>query len=252
MPGFLDLISQRVLGGLEDPYSQDLQKNPEPYGDFLSMLFGQGGKPASSPSGNYGKFLEDVFGTKLSQAPRNLGQLAANIARPITQKPVQAAPAQVVPSPAPAQVVPVSTMAPQPPMSPGLPYGDIYQEVGQNAGIPPIVLQALGQIESGNNPLAVSPTREHLGIGQIHQSWFAPGEDPFDPGTNIAKMALVLQEKLRQAQADKPEAFWEDAVARYYGGTLEAPLSPPPGIPGPDTAGYVDLWRRAVQSLQGG
>jgi soluble lytic murein transglycosylase-like protein len=79
-------------------------------------------------------------------------------------------------------------------------------------GLDPALVAALATAESCGDPRAVSP-RGARGLLQVMPFHFAPGEDPFDPETNLRVGVGILCRLLREAGGDLPRA-----LAAYNGG----------------------------------
>jgi len=79
-------------------------------------------------------------------------------------------------------------------------------------GLDPALVAALMTAESCGNPRAVSP-KGARGLLQVMPYHFAPGEDPFDPETNLRVGVGILCRLLQEAAGDLPRA-----LAAYNGG----------------------------------
>jgi len=79
-------------------------------------------------------------------------------------------------------------------------------------GLDPALVAALMTAESCGNPRAVS-SKGARGLLQVMPYHFAPGEDPFDPETNLRVGVGILCRLLQEAAGDLPRA-----LAAYNGG----------------------------------
>ena len=79
-------------------------------------------------------------------------------------------------------------------------------------GLDPVLVAALITAESCGDHRAVSPQGAR-GLMQVMPFHFAPGEDPFDPDTNLRVGIGILCRLLREADGDIPRA-----LAAYNGG----------------------------------
>jgi len=84
-------------------------------------------------------------------------------------------------------------------------------------GLAPSLVAGLIDVESGGNPRAVSPDNgpglgRALGLMQVLEGHFAPGQDPFDPAVNLAVGCALLRDRIA--------AFGgrvESGLAAYFG-----------------------------------
>lgn len=67
--------------------------------------------------------------------------------------------------------------------------------------LPPGLIRAIIDIESGGNPNAVSRAGA-MGLMQVMPFHFRPGEDPFDPRHNIRAGCRVFRNYLARARED--------------------------------------------------
>ncbi len=88
-------------------------------------------------------------------------------------------------------------------------------------GLPPALVAAVVEAESGGDRYAVS-RRGALGLMQATRDKFGPGQDPFDPGTNLDAGCRYLAEQLKAFHGDLTLALaaynaGPAAVERYHG-----------------------------------
>lgn len=87
---------------------------------------------------------------------------------------------------------------------------DLIDQAAARYGIDGDAIQAVMMIESGGNPGAVSSAGAR-GLMQVMPFHFQPGEDGFDPRTNVFKGASILADNYRRY------GNWDKAVAAYLG-----------------------------------
>jgi soluble lytic murein transglycosylase-like protein len=81
---------------------------------------------------------------------------------------------------------------------PGVPYANLFSQAASRYGLPPQLLAAVGKVESGYNPKAVSPAGA-LGLMQLLPSTAAGlGVNPTDPAQAIDGAARLLSRNLRE------------------------------------------------------
>ena len=273
---FLELsgrdLASALQGLLEDSFNSPTGaiSNPQqnPQGDFLSLLmdnaFGRQMPAAAETSG----LLGQAFGGGRSSLQESLydpmrrfqatesafkAEAKAKAEKAATGKKA-ATPQATTPQ---AGAVPQAAVAPPAPSTanPGTPdpweaigsttqYRGAVELAASETGVPANVIHALMLVE-GSGERSVSPT-DNLGLMQVGRGWFSPGDDPFDTLTNVRRGAQVAQQKLQNARMDKPEATWDDAAARYFGGTLEQPLA---DISGVNSVEYVRRFQAALALL---
>ena len=73
-------------------------------------------------------------------------------------------------------------------------------------------------VESGGDPKAQGGSS--MGLMQINPGWFKPGENPWDPETNINKGAEILRSCEDQAGGWHPGEDWTRAMACYNTGSI--------------------------------
>lgn len=88
-------------------------------------------------------------------------------------------------------------------------------------GIPPALVAAVVEVESGGDRYAVS-SRGALGLMQATRDKFLPTQNPFDPETNLDVGARYLAEQMKRFDGDLTLALaaynaGPAAVARYRG-----------------------------------
>lgn len=88
-------------------------------------------------------------------------------------------------------------------------------------GLPPALVAAVVEVESGGNLYAVS-SRGALGLMQATRDKFGPRQNPFAPEINLDVGARYLAEQLRRFHGDLPLALaaynaGPAAVVRYHG-----------------------------------
>ncbi len=88
-------------------------------------------------------------------------------------------------------------------------------------GLPPALVAAVVEVESGGNRYAVS-RKGALGLMQATRDKFGPSQNPFDPATNLDVGARYLAEQLRAFHGDLTLALaaynaGPAAVRRYHG-----------------------------------
>jgi len=123
------------------------------------------------------------------------------------------------------------------------PYWDLIKKYAPLVGGDEALLAAVMAAESGGNPAAVSPAGA-LGLMQVMPDKFAPGEDPFDPETNVrtgAKYLALMLKKAREWQKTpwgQKFSVLELALAAYNAGpgAVEEHQGVPPF---PETVDYV-------------
>lgn len=104
-------------------------------------------------------------------------------------------------------------------------YSQIYAQAGQQYGVDPALLMAMGQQESSGNPNAIGPDTKYGNAKGIAQLIPATAQslgvtDPNDP-----KQAIPAQAKLLAANI-KRYGNIPDALKAYYGGTDQANWGP--------------------------
>jgi len=87
---------------------------------------------------------------------------------------------------------------------------DLIDQAAAANNIDGDVIQAIMMIESGGNATARSGAGA-MGLMQVMNFHFQPGEDPFDPKTNVNKGASILADNYRRY------GNWDSAVAAYLG-----------------------------------
>lgn len=87
----------------------------------------------------------------------------------------------------------------------------LIDEAAAEFGVDADILQAIIGVESQGIPSAGSPAGA-MGLGQVMPENFGPGEDPWDPKTNIRVAARVLREKYEANGRD-----WNLAIRGYHG-----------------------------------
>ena len=110
--------------------------------------------------------------------------------------------------------------------------------------LPPALVAAVVQVESGGNRYAVS-SRGALGLMQATRDKFGPRQDPFDPQTNLDVGARYLAQQLSRFHGDV-----RLALAAYNAGPMAVVRYR--GVPPyPETRAYVHdvlqlygRWRR--------
>ena len=88
-------------------------------------------------------------------------------------------------------------------------------------GLPPALIAAVVEVESGGNRFAVS-RKGALGLMQATRDKFGPRQNPFDPATNLDVGARYLADQLRTFHGDLSLALaaynaGPAAVMRYHG-----------------------------------
>lgn len=89
------------------------------------------------------------------------------------------------------------------------------QVAAKQAGVPANLLKAIMRLESGGNPNVVSPAGA-IGLMQVMPYHFKPGQNPYDPQTNISVAAQLLRSLYDRYGS------WEAATKAYFGGTPDA------------------------------
>ena len=78
----------------------------------------------------------------------------------------------------------------------------MFQQVGQSMGVPPGLISAIVQLESGGNPDAVGTSGEH-GLAQLMPATArALGVDPRDPQQAIRGAATLLRHLMTKYRGD--------------------------------------------------
>lgn len=100
-------------------------------------------------------------------------------------------------------------------------YGTYVDHAARTYNIPPALIEAVIETESGGNPFAVS-TAGALGLMQATQDKFRPGQDPFSPAVNIDVGTRYLSEMLHRFHGNLRLALaaynaGPNAVLRYGG-----------------------------------
>lgn len=72
---------------------------------------------------------------------------------------------------------------------------DFIYKAASETGVEPALIKAVMTQESGGNPLSISPAGA-LGLMQCTKDKFGPGQNPFDPWTNIRAGAFYLRKQL--------------------------------------------------------
>lgn len=117
------------------------------------------------------------------------------------------------------------------PVAPGTPFAREFEAAGARHGVPPRLLAAVGWVESGYRPDAVSPAGA-VGLMQIMPMTARElGVDPTDPLQAIDGAARLLA-----AHHDRFGA-WDLALAAYHSGA--GAVSRAGNIPPPRAAEYV-------------
>jgi len=108
----------------------------------------------------------------------------------------------------------------------------IESRAARRYGLPPALVAAVVEVESGGNRYAVS-SRGALGLMQATRDKFARGQDPFDPETNLDVGSRYLKQQLQTFHGDLTLA-----LAAYNAGP--AAVERYGGIPPyPETRAYV-------------
>jgi len=95
---------------------------------------------------------------------------------------------------------------------------DLIGQAAQQYGIPPSLLSALIQSESGGDPYATNAAG-YAGLGQISPANVrALGINPYDPAENINASASILSGFYRKY------GNWEDALTNYKG-SIDSPVA---------------------------
>lgn len=128
-------------------------------------------------------------------------------------------------------------------VAPGSPsairYGDLIRRSAAAAGADAAIVAALMEVE-GSGERAVSPAGA-LGVMQLMPDKFRPGDDPFDPATNLFRAAQHI--RLLQDRWGDPER-----VAAAYFGAIDAGGNVTGASDGNITGyGYVARFRAAYQ-----
>jgi len=105
------------------------------------------------------------------------------------------------------------------------------QAWSDRAGLPPVLVATVMQIESCGDPLAGSPAGA-AGLFQVMPYHFAPGEEPLDPETNARRGLDYLAGALHLAQGNRVLA-----LAGYNGGHSQ--IARPPAEWPAETQRYV-------------
>ena len=97
----------------------------------------------------------------------------------------------------------------------------LEQRAAIRYGLPPALVAAVVEVESGGNRYAVS-SRGALGLMQATRDKFRPSQDPFDPATNLDVGARYLAEQLHTFHGNLSLALaaynaGPGAVQRYHG-----------------------------------
>src|SRR5215217_285049 len=92
-------------------------------------------------------------------------------------------------------------------------YIPVIVEVGREVGVDPATLAALMEVESSGEE-AISPAGA-LGLMQVMPDKLYPGDDPFDPSTNIRRAAQLVQRLSASWRGDLA------AVAGSYFGAVD-------------------------------
>lgn len=121
----------------------------------------------------------------------------------------------------------------------------LIRDVAGQVGIPPNVIAAIMSIESSGNPNATSPAGAK-GLMQVMPFHFSPGENPFDPRTNVFQGARILQTNY-QRYGD-----WDKAAAAYFGAiSPEGSITGARDVSGTSGNAYVARFRQALQAAGG-
>lgn len=99
-----------------------------------------------------------------------------------------------------------------PPGTAGPAWIPLLERAAADHGLDPALVRAVVEAESGGDPLAVSPAGA-LGLMQVMPDKFGPGEDPFDPETNLRAGCSYLRRML-----DRYGGNVELALAAYNAG----------------------------------
>jgi len=86
---------------------------------------------------------------------------------------------------------------------------EAIKQAASSTGVPPSVIAAIMDTEGGG-PRSVSPAGA-MGFMQVMPFHFKPGEDPFDPFTNILRGAQILGDNFSRF------GTWAKAAAAYFG-----------------------------------
>lgn len=125
-------------------------------------------------------------------------------------------------------------------------YRQFFESESSQVGVSPNALQAIMMVE-GSGIESISPAGAR-GIMQTMPGWWSQEEleNWLDPRIQIRTGARALKAKWDGAVGQKgDQAQWRDAAARYFGGTIESPLS---GY-GMDTLTYVSLFDSAFSEV---
>lgn len=99
-------------------------------------------------------------------------------------------------------------------------WAGLAAKVSAETGVPVEMLLALMDIESDGNPKARSVAGA-MGLMQVMPFNFQPGEDPWDPETNIRAGARVLKTNFLRIKEKNPnlsdQEAWRLAAAAYFG-----------------------------------
>lgn len=95
---------------------------------------------------------------------------------------------------------------------------DLIVEAGVANDVPPGLIQAVMSVESGGDPNALGG--QSMGLMQVMPFWFQPGENAWDPATNIHKGAQILRQCEEKAGGWHPGEDWTKAMACYNSGSI--------------------------------
>ncbi len=122
------------------------------------------------------------------------------------------------------------------------PYAELFSAAGARHGVPPALLSAVAEIESGFNPDAVSPAGARGLMQFMPQTAAGMGVDPSDPASSVDGAARLLRSHLDRFGS------WELALAAYNAGP--GAVTRHGGIPPfTETQNYV---RKVMERFQGG
>src|SRR5215471_4980779 len=123
---------------------------------------------------------------------------------------------------------------------------DIIARASATSGVPAPVIAAIMDTEAGG-PNSLSPAGAK-GFMQVMPQHFRPGEDPYDPETNIQRGADILADNYKRLGS------WDKAAAAYFGavdanGNILGGARDARGTTG---AGYVGRFQGNLNNYQGG
>lgn len=191
---------QQKLAALSSPAVSAPATGTGSFGQALTQAQSAGAVPPALPAGR----AENPF------VPPGGG--ARNEVTSVNGQPIRVPPASLGPLPAmpvaPSSVVPLAPGAPETtlPHMAGRgtgPYDDIIQNYAGKHGLPPELVKAVIQTESGGNPRAVSRAGA-MGLMQLMPANVQEAgiHDPFDPEQNIAAGTKQLAGLMAQYHGD--------------------------------------------------